>query len=36
VNAALVIRQRLEQLELEQRDLATATRVTESYILPST
>ena len=28
----LVLRQRLKQLELEQRDLATATRVTESYI----
>jgi len=32
VNLALVIRQRLEQLELEQRDLATAAQVTESYI----
>jgi transcriptional regulator with XRE-family HTH domain len=32
VNVALVIRQRLEQLELEQRDLATAAQVTESYI----
>jgi transcriptional regulator with XRE-family HTH domain len=29
---ALVIRQRLEQLGLEQRDLATAAQVTESYI----
>jgi transcriptional regulator with XRE-family HTH domain len=29
---ALLIRQRLEQLELEQRDLATAAQVTESYI----
>jgi transcriptional regulator with XRE-family HTH domain len=27
-----VIRQRLEQLELEQRDLATAAQVTESYV----
>jgi len=32
VNVALVIRQRLEQLEIEQRDLATAAQVTESYI----
>jgi transcriptional regulator with XRE-family HTH domain len=32
VNVALVIRQRLEQLELEQRDLANAAQVTESYI----
>jgi transcriptional regulator with XRE-family HTH domain len=32
VNVALVIRRRLEQLELEQRDLATAAQVTESYI----
>ncbi len=32
MNVALVIRQRLEQLELEQRDLATAAQVTESYI----
>jgi len=32
VNVALVIRQRLEQLELEQRDLATAAQVTESYV----
>jgi transcriptional regulator with XRE-family HTH domain len=32
VNVALVIRQRLEQLELDQRDLATAAEVTESYI----
>ena len=32
MNVALVIRQRLEQLQLEQRDLATAAQVTESYI----
>jgi len=32
VNVALVIRQRLEQLDLEQRDLAAAAQVTESYI----
>ncbi|MGD1102638.1 MAG: helix-turn-helix transcriptional regulator [Terriglobia bacterium] len=32
MNVALVIRQRLEQLEIEQRDLATAAQVTESYI----
>ena len=32
MNVALVIRQRLEQLELEQRDLATAAQVTESYV----
>ena len=32
MNVAWVIRQRLEQLELEQRDLATAAQVTESYI----
>ena len=32
MNVALVIRRRLEQLELEQRDLATAAQVTESYI----
>ena len=32
MNVALVIRQRLEQLELDQRDLATAAQVTESYI----
>ncbi len=32
MDVALVIRRRLEQLGLEQRDLATATQVTESYI----
>ena len=32
MNVALVIRQRLEQLELDQRDLAAAAQVTESYI----
>jgi len=32
VNVALVIRQRLEQLDLDQRDLANAAQVTESYI----
>ncbi len=32
MHVALVIRQRLEQLGLEQRDLADAAQVTESYI----
>lgn len=32
MNVALVIRQRLEELELEQRDLAAAAQVTESYV----
>jgi len=32
LDLALVVRQRLEQLGLEQRDLATAAQVTESYI----
>jgi len=32
MDVALVIRQRLEQLELEQRDLANAAQVTESYV----
>ncbi|MBI3933504.1 MAG: helix-turn-helix transcriptional regulator [Acidobacteria bacterium] len=32
VDLAFVIRQRLKELGLEQRDLATATQVTESYI----
>jgi transcriptional regulator with XRE-family HTH domain len=32
VDVALLIRQRLEQLGLEQRDLATAAEVTESYV----
>lgn len=32
MNVALVIRQRLEQLKLDQRDLAAAAQVTESYI----
>jgi transcriptional regulator with XRE-family HTH domain len=32
MDVPLVIRQRLEQLGLEQRDLATAAQVTESYI----
>jgi transcriptional regulator with XRE-family HTH domain len=32
MDLALVLRQRLEQLHLEQRDLAEAARVTESYI----
>src|ERR1044071_994746 len=32
MDVALVIRQRLEELELDQRDLARAASVTESYI----
>ena len=32
MDLALVVRQRLEQLGFEQRDLATAAQVTESYI----
>src|ERR1035437_10429409 len=32
VNVALAIRQRLDQLKLDQRDLAVAAQVTESYI----
>jgi transcriptional regulator with XRE-family HTH domain len=32
MDVAFVVRQRLEQLGLEQRDLAAATQVTESYI----
>ncbi len=32
MDVALVVRQRLEQLGLEQRDLAAAAQVTESYI----
>src|SRR3984957_21044077 len=32
VNVSLVIKQRLEELDLEQRDLAAAAKVTESYI----
>ena len=32
MDLALVLRQRLEQLDLEQRSLATAAQVTESYI----
>jgi predicted transcriptional regulator len=32
MDLALVLRQRLEQLDLEQRNLAAAARVTESYI----
>ncbi len=32
MNVALVVRQRLDQLGLEQRDLAVAAQVTESYI----
>jgi len=32
VNVSLVIRQRLEELGLEQRELARAAQVTESYI----
>src|ERR1019366_9071626 len=32
MDMALVLRQRLEQLDLEQRDLAAAAQVTESYI----
>ena len=32
MNLALVMKQRLDQLGLEQRDLATAAQVTESYI----
>ncbi len=34
MDVALVIRQRLGQLGLEQRDLAAAAQVTESYISP--
>src|SRR5579883_1010129 len=32
VDVCLVIKRRLEELGLEQKDLATAARVTESYI----
>jgi len=32
VDVSLVIKQRLEELGLEQRDLARAARVTESYV----
>jgi len=32
VDVCLVIKQRLDELELEQKDLATAAEVTESYI----
>src|SRR6059036_2399716 len=32
MDVALVIRQRLDELQLEQRDLARAAHVTESYI----
>src|ERR1044072_2096242 len=32
MDVALVIRQRLEELELDQRDLARAASVTESYV----
>src|SRR5208337_4132875 len=32
MDLALVLRQRLEQMDLEQRNLATAAQVTESYI----
>jgi hypothetical protein len=32
MDAALVIRHRLSELDLDQRDLATAAQVTESYI----
>src|SRR5947208_8534379 len=32
VDVAFVIRERLEELGLEQRDLARAARVTESYV----
>ena len=32
MDVTLVIRQRLEALGVEQRDLATAAQVTESYI----
>ena len=32
MDACLVIKQRLEELGLEQRDLAAAAEVTESYI----
>jgi len=32
VDVALVIRERLAELGLEQRDLARAARVTESYV----
>jgi len=32
VDVCLVIKQRLEQLRFEQKDLAAATDVTESYI----
>ena len=32
MDVSLVIKQRLEELGLEQRDLARAARVTESYV----
>ena len=32
MDVALAIRQRLDQLKLDQRDLAVAAQVTESYI----
>src|SRR2546430_2824982 len=32
MDVALVIRQRLDELDLDQRDLARAARVTESYV----
>ncbi len=32
MDVALVIRQRLEELDLDQRDLAQAAHVTESYV----
>ena len=32
MDVRLIIKQRLEELGLEQRDLAAAARVTESYI----
>ena len=32
MDVALVIRQRLDELQLEQRDLARAAHVTESYV----
>src|SRR2546427_9801800 len=32
MDIALVIRQRLDELDLDQRDLARAARVTESYV----
>ena len=35
MDVALVIRQRLDELDLDQRDLADAAGVTESYVSPT-